>query len=131
MLNLVYEDVPTENNSEASLTIGPSVTDFTMQLDQNGDGIIDEIKDPDFVEGASTFILGDFGSADNGPPDCKVDFEDLMIFALAYGSTSSDSNWNPVCDIAGLDGVLEPDGKIDFEDLMIFAMNYGKTCADL
>jgi hypothetical protein len=74
-------------------------------------------------------ILGDFGSANNGPPDCKVDFEDLMIFAMAYGSTSGDDNWNLICDIAGPDGSLTPDGVIDFEDLMIFAMQYGKTCA--
>jgi uncharacterized protein YjdB len=77
-----------------------------------------------------TNLLGDFGSANNGPPDCKVDFEDLMIFALAYGSTPSDGNWNPVCDITGPDGPA-PDGVIDFEDLMVFAMHYGETCADL
>ena len=71
-------------------------------------------------------IPGDFGSADNGPPDGVVDFEDLMIFALAYGSTSADTNWNPDCDIAGDGGVLEPDGVVDFEDLMIFAMHYGQ-----
>jgi hypothetical protein len=130
MLNLIYEDVPTENNSEASLTIGSSITDFTMHLDQDGDGIIDEIKDPDFIEGV-ILLIGDFGSANNGPPDCKVDFEDLMIFALAYGSTSSDYNWNLVCDIASEGGVLELDGVIDFEDLMVFAMHYGETCADL
>jgi len=64
-------------------------------------------------------IPGDFGSAGGGPPDGVVDFEDLMIFAMAYGSTPSDANWNPLCDIY-------PDDKIDFEDLMIFAMNYGK-----
>ena len=64
-------------------------------------------------------IPGDFGSAGNGPPDGVVDFEDLMIFAIAYGSTPSDANWNPLCDIY-------PDDKIDFEDLMIFAMNYGR-----
>ena len=64
-------------------------------------------------------IPGDFGSADNGPPDGVVDFEDLMIFAMAYGSTPSDANWNPLCDIY-------PDGIIDFEDLMIFAMHYGE-----
>jgi len=129
MLNLIYQDVSTENNSEASLTIGPSVTDFTIQLDQDGDGIVDEIKDPDFIEGVA-LLIGDFGSASSGPPDCKVDFEDLMIFALAYGSTPSDPNWNPVCDIAGLNGSLIPDVVIDFEDLMIFAMHYGETCAD-
>jgi len=64
-------------------------------------------------------IPGDFGSAGGGPPDGCVDFEDLMIFAMAYGSTPPDANWNPVCDIY-------PDDKIDFEDLMIFAMNYGE-----
>jgi len=64
-------------------------------------------------------IPGDFGSAGGGPPDGVVDFEDLMIFALAYGSIPVDTNWNPDCDIY-------PDGIIDFEDLMIFAMNYGQ-----
>jgi hypothetical protein len=73
-------------------------------------------------------IPGDFGSANNGPPDGCVDFEDLMIFALAYGSTPSDSNWNPSCDIAGPGGSLTPDGVIDFEDLMVFAMHYGEGC---
>ena len=70
-------------------------------------------------------IPGDFGSANNGPPDGCVDFEDLMIFALAYGSTPADDNWNADCDIAG-PGSTSPDGVIDFEDLMIFAMNYGE-----
>ncbi|NLB18731.1 MAG: hypothetical protein GX825_08405 [Syntrophomonadaceae bacterium] len=60
------------------------------------------------------FILGDFNQ------DGKVDFEDLMIFALAYGSTPSSSNWDARCD-------LDQDNRIDFEDLMLFAMNYGKT----
>ena len=73
-------------------------------------------------------IPGDFGSANNGPPDGCVDFEDLMIFAMAYGSTPSDSNWNPSCDIAGPGGSLIPDGVIDFEDLMVFAMHYGEGC---
>ena len=73
-----------------------------------------------------TLIPGDFGSAGGGPPDGCVDFEDLMIFAIAYGSTPSDSNWNEVCDIAGPGGSLTPDGIIDFEDLMIFAIHYGE-----
>ena len=74
-----------------------------------------------------TPLLGDFGSADNGPPDGVVDFEDLIIFTQAYNSTPSDSNWNPICDIAGPNGGHMPDGVVDFEDLMVFAMNYGKT----
>ena len=71
-------------------------------------------------------IPGDFGSADNGSPDGVIDFEDLMIFSLVYGTTPSDSNWNEYCDIASEGGVLEPDGVIDFEDLMIFALHYGE-----
>ena len=73
-----------------------------------------------------TSLPGDFGGPNNGPPDGAIDFEDLMIFAMAYGSTEGDANWNPVCDIAGDGGVLEPDGVVDFEDLMIFAMHYGE-----
>jgi len=45
-----------------------------------------------------TFCIGDFGGPD-GFPDNHVDFEDLMIFAIAYGSTPDDANWNPACDL--------------------------------
>jgi hypothetical protein len=72
-----------------------------------------------FFATSLALIPGDFGSAGGGPPDGVVDFEDLMIFAMAYGSTPSDPNWNLLCDIY-------PDDKIDFEDLMIFAMHYGE-----
>jgi arabinogalactan endo-1,4-beta-galactosidase len=78
-----------------------------------------------FFATSLALIPGDFGSANNGPPDGVVDFEDLMIFAMAYGSTPSDPNWNLLCDIAG-QGSTTPDGVIDFEDLMIFAMHYGE-----
>jgi len=70
-------------------------------------------------------IPGDFGSAGGGPPDGVVDFEDLMIFAMTYGSTEGDANWNEVCDIAS-QGSTTPDGVVDFEDLMLFAMHYGE-----
>ena len=79
-----------------------------------------------FFTTSLALIPGDFGGINNGPSDGVVDFEDLMIFAMAYGSNSSDSNWNPICDIAGPDGKFTPDGVIDFEDLMVFAMNYGE-----
>jgi len=50
-----------------------------------------------FSSPSLALIPGDFGSADNGAPDGVVDFEDLMIFAMAYGTTPSDANWNPDC----------------------------------
>jgi len=40
-----------------------------------------------FFTTSSAFIPGDFGGINNGPSDGAVDFEDLMIFAMAYGST--------------------------------------------
>ena len=54
-----------------------------------------------FISAFSALIPGDFGSVNNGPPDGCVDFEDLMIFAIAYGSSAGDDNWNEACDIAG------------------------------
>jgi hypothetical protein len=83
-----------------------------------------------FFTTSLALIPGDFGSEGGGPPDGCVDFEDLMIFSMATGSTPSDSNWNPACDIAGPDGKLTPDGVIDFEDLMVFAMHYGERDED-
>jgi hypothetical protein len=72
-----------------------------------------------FSSPSLALIPGDFGSTGGGLPDGAVDFEDLMIFAMAYGSTPADANWNALCNIY-------PDDKIDFEDLMIFAMHYGE-----
>ena len=78
-----------------------------------------------FFATSLALIPGDFGSANGGPPDGVVDFEDLMIFAMAYGSTPTDDNWNSLCDIAS-QGSTTPDGVIDFEDLMVFALHYGE-----
>jgi parallel beta-helix repeat protein len=52
--------------------------------------------------------------------DMEVDSEDLFQLAVAYGSTSETSNWNPNCDI-------EKDNKVDVSDLFNQAKNYGKT----
>jgi len=78
---------------------------------------------------ATCDLPGDFVDLMGDPqPDGKVDFNDLMVFATAYGSETGDPNWNELCDICGYLGDPNPDGKIDFDDLMIFATNYGKDC---
>jgi hypothetical protein len=58
---------------------------------------------------------GDFNS------DSQVNFSDLLIFAVAYNTTSSDAKYNPLCD-------LNSDDAINFSDLLIFAVNYGQVC---
>ena len=78
---------------------------------------------------ATCNLPGDFvGHMGDPTPDGKVDFNDLMVFATAYGSETGDPNWNEICDICGYLGDLTPDGKVNFDDLMVFATNYGKSC---
>jgi len=51
--------------------------------------------------------------------DYKVNIFDIVATATAYGSTPSDSNWNPDCDVA------EPYGVIDIFDIVVIASDYG------
>jgi hypothetical protein len=77
---------------------------------------------------ATSYLPGDFvGPMGDPTPDGKVDFNDLMVFATAYGSEVGDPNWNTLCDICGYLGDPSPDGKVNFDDLMVFATDYGKT----
>ena len=78
---------------------------------------------------ATCDLPGDFvGLMGDPTPDGKVDFNDLMVFATAYGSETGDPNWNALCDICGYLGDSSPDGQVNFDDLMIFATNYGTSC---
>jgi len=78
-------------------------------------------------------LIGDFNN------DGKIDFEDLMIFSLAWQKTSLDNGWSEAlpgvagspfnrADIGPMTGgvapslSIAPDGKVDFEDLMVFAL---------
>jgi len=61
-------------------------------------------------------IVGDV----NG--DGKVNLVDVFKVALAYGSVSGDSRWDPNLDINN-------DGKINLIDYFTAALNYGKTDA--
>ncbi|MCX8095831.1 MAG: S8 family serine peptidase, partial [Caldisericia bacterium] len=57
-------------------------------------------------------LLGDINS------DNRVDSEDLIIFALSFGTKLGEPNYNEKCDLNG-------DGKIDAEDLLLLAQNFG------
>jgi len=52
--------------------------------------------------------------------DTKVDLNDLSQIAVAYGSSTQSSNWNPNSDING-------DDKVDVSDLFTVGKNYGET----
>jgi hypothetical protein len=63
-----------------------------------------------------TLIPGDIN------PDGTVDEIDLMMFAQAWLSTSSDANWNIRCELAS-----PTNNKIDFADFAVFAGNWNKS----
>jgi hypothetical protein len=52
--------------------------------------------------------------------DGNVDWRDLGLLGLAYGSKPGDLYWNPNADING-------DGTVDWQDLGILGLNYGKS----
>jgi hypothetical protein len=51
--------------------------------------------------------------------DFKVNLEDLVLLALAYGSKPGDPNWNPNADI-------DNSGTVGLSDLVILALHYGQ-----
>lgn len=61
----------------------------------------------------SVVIIGDI----NG--DGKVDVKDVYKVAQAYGSSPSDSRWNPICDINN-------DNKIDIKDCYLVYKHFGE-----
>jgi parallel beta-helix repeat protein len=52
--------------------------------------------------------------------DMKVNAQDLLFLAAAYGATPGEENWHPNCD-------FNNDNKIDALDLVDLCKNYGRT----
>lgn len=89
--------------------------------------------------GEIKFYLGDFGRDDNNNiatdrGDGVIDFNDLMLFALAYWSKRGEDDAyrtkfdiGPTNDGGGYFAMPSPDGDIDFEDLVVFAIGYYKS----
>lgn len=50
--------------------------------------------------------------------DGRVDLADFATFSSAWDSIDGEGNWNPDCDIA------EPQGVIDISDLLLFALHW-------
>jgi len=61
-----------------------------------------------------TLLMGDIND------DGKVNSEDLIIFAKAFGTKIGDTYYNEKCDLNG-------DGKVDADDLLLLAKNFGTS----
>ena len=53
--------------------------------------------------------------------DGRVNLNDFAIFAVAFGTSEGNANWNSNCD-------LFESGKIDMNDFRIFNLFFGRTC---
>jgi len=58
---------------------------------------------------------------DISPEFGLIDIMDILIVAMAFGSTPSDPHWNPVADIT------EEWGLIDIMDILVIAMHFGES----
>jgi hypothetical protein len=89
--------------------------------------------------GRIKYYLGDFASPTNITTngDGKINFEDLVQFALAYFSESdgepagykSKFDIGPTNSFGSYFAMPNSDGQIQFEDLVVFSIGYGKTAA--
>jgi parallel beta-helix repeat protein len=125
-----------------------SFTLLAPELGRTGSGILAQITFNCISSGSTNIILNDYpGTA--GPvrlvcpdltsvphevtntmihvlspgdinKDCVVDIFDVTIVALAFSSTPSDPNWNPVADINN-------DGIVDIFDIVVVALHFGET----
>ena len=110
--------------------LGPGDGEFRVTSVDLRDGMNNSIS-ASSINGTYKFILGDFASApiSAGPPEGKVDFQDLAPWSLAYWSTPISPYWKRRYDIGPtstnyVNGVPLLDDIVNFEDLMIFSDNY-------
>ena len=91
--------------------------------DLNGDGI----GDTDLPwEGVDSYpLMNPYWNIGDIDHDLDVDIFDVVKCGIAYGSTPSDPNWNPHCDIA------EPYGIVNIFDLVTIAGSYGDEYTSL
>ncbi len=73
-----------------------------------------------FITVGGTVIIRPFWNPADVNHDLKVDIYDVVLLSAAYGTTPSDSKWNPNCDIA------EPYEVIDIYDVVLMCEHYGE-----
>jgi len=49
LISLTYKNLPTTDDSKATLIVSENINGYTLNLDKDGDGVVDEIKVPDTV----------------------------------------------------------------------------------
>jgi hypothetical protein len=79
-----------------------------------GDWYYKDSPNDGYVTCMLTNVTGDINN------DGIVDIVDIVIVALAFGSTPEDPHWNPIAD-------LNQDNIIDIVDIVLVAIHFGET----
>lgn len=89
---VIYENVPVQSTSIAKTSAGENVTEFSLELDIDGDGIVDEIVAPSAIALNGNFIP----IADAGPDQTVPAGTNCMSIVTLDGSGSSDADGDPL-----------------------------------
>ena len=145
LTNSHFTDVsPYSYEGNDQLTVGESIISFDAYAGAGEDGIdffvppgsqvsfdmyIDEIEHPEMVHvGHAGTSPGNIPFTITGLPSCVGDFDgdgdvdgsDLSVFAVTFGTTNGNSNFDRRCD-------FDNDRDVDGRDLAIFSAEFGKT----
>lgn len=69
---VIYDEVPQQQGSAAIVTVGPTTTEYPLQVDVNGDGTIDETRSPSSVDISSPPPVAPLVFVTASLPDAQV-----------------------------------------------------------
>lgn len=110
-----YENVPVVTGSKTIIHFTPDSPDFTMSVDNNGDGVIEEERLPDSVVSTDEVLTVEERPWDVNS-DGVVDILDLKIVVEHFGESP------PVDPRADVNG----DGIVDILDLVLVGRHFGE-----
>ena len=96
----IYEDVPQQPTSSASVVVDPTNTEYTLQVDLNGDGIPEELRQPNSVEVFNSPPVPPLVIATTSLPDAKA--------GTPYYVTLEATGGKPPYQVTLLEGALPP-----------------------
>lgn len=122
-----YRDIPVTNDTIAVMNFTPNNPNFIMQIDNNGDGVVDQTRQPDSVEGNQTSTETDTDndgiadSVDNCPnlnnPNQIIDFDgDGFDHPLCGGTDCNDNSSSIFPDAPELCDAVDNDCDLSIDE---------------
>lgn len=106
------EDVSITKGTKAFVEIKPDITDYTMKIDYDGDGTVDEEKSCKIAEEIKTIEAYPWDINSDG----IVDISDLVIVGQHFGESPPS---DPRADV-------NDDGTVDISDLVLVGQHFGE-----